>query len=347
MNKKDIKSLSFEELRATLQSWGVEGYRFNQLFSWLYQKDVSSFSEMTNLAKTLREKLDEHFFIGRLKPTHIQISSDGTRKFLFQLNDRESIESVLIPNGDRQTLCVSSQVGCAMGCSFCLTATLGLTRNLRHEEIIEQVMAVQREVKDDTRLTNIVYMGMGEPLHNLTNVIESLKYMLDERGLKLSKNRITVSTSGLVPQMLKFGELMDVKLAISLSATSDPVRDRLIPINRKYPLAVLKQACHDYPLKRRHRITFEYTLLKGVNDSLQDAARLIQWLQGIPAKLNLIPFNAFPGAQYQRSSDETMLSFQKYLLDRGVQTNIRHSRGLDILGACGQLKAHMEKKTPA
>lgn len=207
-------------------------------------------------------------------------------------------------------------------------------------------MAVQRQVASEVKLTNLVFMGMGEPLHNLSAVLESLQFILQERGLNFSKNRVTVSTSGLIPQMLEFGEQSEVKLAISLTATTDQVRDQLIPINKKYPLAQLKKACQAYPLKRRGRITFEYTLLKDVNDSLEDAKRLVKWLQGIPAKLNLIPFNEYPGALYQRTSDTQMLSFQKYMLDRGIQTNIRHSRGQDILGACGQLKAHLESKRP-
>jgi 23S rRNA (adenine2503-C2)-methyltransferase len=344
-DKTNIKSLAHGELRDLLSSWGVEGYRFDQLYRWIYQKDAGSFDEMTNLAKSIREKLKEHFFIGRFEPDAVQTSSDGTRKFLFQLSDRESIESVLIPNGDRQTLCISSQVGCAMGCTFCLTGTLGLTRNLNHYEIVEQVMAVGRAVRGDTEISNIVFMGMGEPLHNLENVLESLKYLLDERGLKFSKNKVTISTCGLVPQMRKLGEQSDVKLAVSLTATTDEIRNELIPVNRRYSLDDLLQACRDYPLTHRQRITFEYTLLKGVNDSMEDAKRLVKLLSGIPAKVNLIPFNEYPGAPYERTSDEVMLSFQKYLLDRHVQTNIRQSRGRDILGACGQLKAAMAPKS--
>jgi 23S rRNA (adenine2503-C2)-methyltransferase len=263
---------------------------------------------------------------------------------LFELSDRESVESVLIPNDKRQTLCISTQVGCAMACSFCLTGRLGLTRNLNHYEIVEQVMAVRRAVQPETRITNIVYMGMGEPLHNFDETIESLKILLDERGLNFSKNKVTVSTSGLVPQIKKFGELTDVKLAISLTATTDETRERLIPLNRKHNLAALLKACREYPLKGKRRITFEYTLLKGVNDSQDDAKRLVKLLAGIPAKVNLIPFNDFPGSGFERTSDETMLAFQKYLLDRHVQANIRVSRGRDILGACGQLKAKMEER---
>jgi len=342
--RRNIKALTLAQLGQTLKDWGVEGFRFEQVFRWLYQKDAASFEEMSNLSKALRAKLAEHFTVERMIPAAVQVSDDGTRKFLFQLSDKESVESVLIPNEERQTLCISTQVGCAMACSFCLTGTLGLTRNLSHYEIVEQVMAVQRALGPETRITNVVYMGMGEPLHNFDNVVESVRLLIDEKALNLSKNKVTVSTSGLVPQMLKFGELLDVKLAVSLTGTTDEMRDVLIPVNRKYDLKTLMQACRDYPMKRRNRITFEYTLLQGVNDSLEDAKRLIKLLQGIPAKVNLIPFNEYPGSLYRRCEDETMFRFQKYLLDRHVQANVRTSRGRDILGACGQLKAAMEQR---
>lgn len=344
-SKRNLKSLTLSELDQIFKSWGVEGYRLQQVFQWIFQKDISDFDEMTNLSKELRAKLKEHFSLDRLTPETVQVSEDGTRKFLFRLSDKESVEAVLIPNEERQTLCLSTQVGCAMACNFCLTGTLGLTRHLSHYEIVEQVMAVQRAVAPEVRLTNLVYMGMGEPLHNLDNVLESIKILLDERGLNFSKNKITVSTCGLVPQILKFGEAVDVKLAISLTATDDETRDKLIPVNRRYPLAELLEACKKYPLKHRGRITFEYTLLKGVNDSMDDAKRLVKLMEGIPAKINLIPFNEYPGAPYERSCDATMFRFQKYLLDRHIQTNIRQSRGRDILGACGQLKATMESKS--
>lgn len=345
-SKRNFKSLTHEEIHKILADWGVEGYRADQIYQWVYQKDIKSFSQMTNLSKDLRQRLEESFCLEQWKPETVQRSSDGTRKFLFKLGERESVESVLIPNDQRQTLCISTQVGCAMGCSFCLTGTLGLTRHLKHEEIVEQVMAVKRAVSPEVELSNIVFMGMGEPLHNLNNVIESIRFLLNERGLNFSKNKITVSTCGLVPQMKKFGEQVDVKLAVSLTATTDKIRDRLIPINRRYPLKELLEACRSYPLRRRGRITFEYTLLQDVNDSLADAARLVKLLHGIPAKINLIPFNEFPGAPFQRSSDAKMLQFQKYLLDRKIQSNIRHSRGRDILGACGQLKAQMDSRPP-
>ncbi|HEX5033608.1 MAG TPA: 23S rRNA (adenine(2503)-C(2))-methyltransferase RlmN, partial [bacterium] len=241
--RKNIKSLTLSRLAEVLKDWEVEGYRAEQVFRWIYQKDAAGFEEMTNLSKALRAKLAEHFTIERLKPTAVQTSTDGTRKFLFQLSDKESIESVLIPNEERQTLCISTQVGCAMACTFCLTGTLGLTRNLSHYEIVEQVMAVQREIGAETKLTNVVYMGMGEPLHNFDNTVESVRLLIEEKALNFSKNKVTVSTSGLVPQMLKFGELLDVKLAVSLTGTTDEMRDKLIPVNKKYDLKALLQAC--------------------------------------------------------------------------------------------------------
>ncbi|MCB1214641.1 MAG: 23S rRNA (adenine(2503)-C(2))-methyltransferase RlmN [Deltaproteobacteria bacterium] len=340
----NLKSLTSIALKEQIALWGVEGYRYDQLYQWIYQKDIEDFDQITNLSKDLKIKLKENFVLERWEPSQIQTSQDGTKKFLFKLNDQESVESVLIPNGPRQTLCISSQVGCAMACSFCLTGRLGLTRNLSHFEIVEQVMAVRRYVASEVRISNIVFMGMGEPMHNLKNVLEALRFLENERGLNFSKNKITVSTCGLVPQMLEFGKQSQVKLAISLTGTTDEQRNPLIPINRRYPLETLMEACRQYPLPGRGRITFEYTLLKDINDSLEDAARLKKLLYQIPAKVNLIPFNEYPGAIYQRTSEARMLAFQKYLLDRGLQTNIRHSRGLDILGACGQLKAAMEPK---
>lgn len=341
--KRNIRSISLTELTQILKDWGVETYRLQQVLQWIYERDIADFSEMTNLSKKLREQLAENFNIERLPIAFQQQSADGTRKFLLKLPDGETIESVLIPNEDRQTLCISSQVGCAMACRYCLTGLVGLKRHLAQFEILEQVMAVRRAVPD-TKISNIVFMGMGEPLHNLKNVLPTVEILVDPRCLNFSKRKITVSTSGLVPEMLEFGKHSDVKLAISLCATTNELRDVIVPINRKYPLEVLLDACRKYPLKPRDRITMEYVMLAGVNDSLQDAARLLKILSDVPCKVNLIPFNEFPGSEFKRPSDESVRSFQKYLLDRHLQTNIRTSRGSDILGACGQLKAEMEPK---
>ncbi len=342
--KRNIKSVPLGELEEILKKWGVEKFRLQQVLQWIYERDIADFEEMSNLSKVLRQKLAEHFKIERLPIAFQQRSEDGTRKFLIKLSDGETVESVLIPNDDRQTLCISSQVGCAMACRYCLTGLVGLKRHLSQFEILEQVMAVKRELAGSIKMSNIVFMGMGEPLHNLKNVIASVEIMVDARCLHFSKRKITVSTSGLVPEMLEFGKHSDVKLAISLCATTNELRNVLVPINRKYPLEVLLEACRKYPLKPRGRITMEYVLLEGINDRLEDAARLFKILKGVPCKVNVIPFNEFPGSEFRRPSDESVRAFQKYLLEKGLQTNIRTSRGSDILGACGQLKAEMEVK---
>jgi 23S rRNA (adenine2503-C2)-methyltransferase len=251
---------------------------------------------------------------------------------------------VLIPNEGRLTLCISSQVGCAMACRYCLTGLVGLKRHLTAFEIVEQVMAVRRSLEGKEKITNIVFMGMGEPMHNLKNVIPAVELLIDPRTLNFSKRKVTVSTSGLVPQMLEFGARSDVKLALSLCATTNEIRDVLVPINRKYPLEVLLSACRKYPLPPKGKITMEYVMLAGVNDTKEDARRLTKILAKVPCKINLIPFNEFPGSEFKRPTDEWIREFQKYLLDHGFQTNIRTSRGRDILGACGQLKAEMEPK---
>jgi 23S rRNA (adenine2503-C2)-methyltransferase len=344
MALENIKNLSLEDLSFRLKEWGVENYRFQQLLQWVYERDTPDFAGMTNVSKDLKAKLSERFEIGRLPVETVQKSVDGTRKFLIRLADGETVESVLIPNEGRLTLCISSQVGCAMACRYCLTGLIGLKRNLSQFEIVEQVMAVRRSLEQGEKITNIVFMGMGEPMHNLSAVIPAVQILIDPRCLNFSKRKVTVSTSGLVPEMLKFGEVSDVKLAVSLCATTNEMRNILVPINRKYPLEVLLEACRKYPLPPRGKITMEYVMLAGVNDTMEDAKRLTKLLARIPCKINLIPFNEFPGGEFKRPTDEEIRIFQKYLLDRGFQTNIRTSRGRDILGACGQLKAEFEPK---
>lgn len=342
MQKEEIKNLSESALREALEELGVQKFRYDQIFKWLYQKDVSSFDEMSNLSKSLRDDLKAKYSISRLEPKLIQESRDGTRKVLFELPDGKTIESVLIPSDDRLTLCISSQVGCAMACSFCMTATLGLARNLSQYEIIEQVMACNRIAQG--QITNLVFMGMGEPFHNYENVVSSIHFILDHNGIGLGKRKVTVSTCGLVPEIKKFRDECDAKLAISLTATTDKMRDKLIPVNKRYPLKELMQALKAFPRSPRESVTFEYTLLKDVNDSLEDAKRLVQLLKGVRAKVNLIPFNPFPGTHFESSDDDTMYAFQNVLYHAGIQTNIRKSRGQDILGACGQLKAAHDQK---
>ena len=292
---------------------------------------------MSNLPKALREALEHQFTFPRLTPSMVAESGDGTRKLLFQLDDRVAIESVLIPDPPRLTLCISSQAGCGMGCTFCATARLGLRRNLSPIEIAGQVLAAQAVLHEDERISNIVFMGMGEPLANYDAVVQAVELLTAEWGVGLSARRITVSTVGLVPAMQRLVSDTDVQLAVSLSGTTDAQRERLMPINRRYPLATLMAMCRSLPIPQRRRITFEYVMLAGVNDSLDDAARLVHLLRGIRAKVNLIPFNPFPGADFACSPARTILRFQEQLLAHNVHATIRHSRGRDIQAACGQL----------
>lgn len=335
--KLNIKDLSLNELSLKLEELGLKGFRADQVKQWLHQKQVSSFDEMTNIKKEYRDLLEETFEIPRFTIDTVQESTDGTRKYLFTLPDGKKIESVLIPDKNRNTLCVSSQVGCAMDCQFCLTATMGLFRNLTIYEIVEQVAAVIRDREGVCRVTNLVFMGMGEPLANTKNLYASLEILTDQKCFGLSRHHITVSTSGLAPQIEKFGDQTGVKLAISLNATTDEVRDAIMPINKKYPLERLFEACRNMNLPKRNRITFEYVMLHGVNDTLDDARRLVNMLSHLKAKVNLLPFNEFPGSPFKRPPDKWVLQFQKILLDKGYVAVIRRSRGRDILGACGQL----------
>jgi 23S rRNA (adenine2503-C2)-methyltransferase len=339
MEKTDIKDFSLDELEGFLQGLGKETYRAKQIFKWLYQKGAGSFEEMTNLSKDFRRELAERARISMLAPERIEISSDGTKKYLFLLEDGASVESVLIPEEGRATLCISSQVGCAMGCRFCLTGTFKLQRNLRCSEIVNQVCAIQ----GSENITNIVLMGMGEPLANLDNVVRALKILISPDGFQISNRRVTVSTSGLVPEMGMLGRVVTVNLAVSLNATTDEQRDLLMPINRKYPLAALLDACRNFPLPNRRMITIEYVMIRGLNDSLEDAKRLVKLLRGIPVKVNLIPFNKFEGCDYRSPAQEAIDHFHRYLLDKNITVITRASRGADISAACGQLRAKLEK----
>lgn len=335
--KTNIKNLDLRELGERLGPLGVEPYRAKQIAQWIFQKDVGSFTEMTNVKKSLQGLLEEQFTLPRLSLGPVQTSEDGTRKFLVALEDGRHVECVLIPEPKRTTLCVSSQVGCGIGCKFCLTATMGVIRNLSVYEILEQVACVQRYVGGKKPISNLVFMGMGEPLANTKNLYRALEILIDPFGFGFSRQHITVSTSGLAPEIEKFGHQTPVKLAISLNATTDAVRSEVMPINKKYPLARLLEACRKMHLPKRNRITFEYVMLHGVNDTMDDANRLVKILSELKAKINLIPFNEFPGSPFKRPTDDWVLKFQKVLLDRGFVANIRKSRGRDILGACGQL----------
>jgi len=319
--------------------------------SWLYRQGITDFSQMTDLAKKFRLILDENARIYRFHDPFIQRSTDGCVKFGFSLEDGQVIESVLIPEPDRNTLCISSQVGCAMNCTFCLTATMGFIRNLNPSEIVNQVCAVGDFLRGEPkgrligpdRVTNIVFMGMGEPLNNLNNLIKSISILTEQRGLDMTNRRITVSTCGIVHKMNQLGLETDVNLAISLHAVSDKKRDGLMPVNNRYPLDKLLKACREYPLANRKRIMFEYIMLKGINDSDDDAMELSRILKQIPCKVNLLPYNESPGIPYKSSSRNRMYAFQKIVRDAGYSVFIRSSRGEDISAACGQLAKQQDE----
>ncbi len=348
--RTDLVGLSRDELAAVLAPYGIAGFRVRQLWQWIYNRGTTDFEQMTNLAKTVRADLAANFTIGRPAISTHQQSSDGTQKWLLRFPDGKEVESVHIPETDRGTLCVSSQVGCTLTCKFCHTGTQRWVRNLNAPEIVGQVMLARDAFGEwpspehDRALTNIVLMGMGEPLYNYDNVAKAMRIVMDGEGLAISKRRITLSTAGVVPMIERVGAELGVNLAISLHAVRDELRDDLVPINRKYPLAQLMQACRDYPgLSNARRITFEYVMLKGVNDSLADAKELVRLLDDIPAKINLIPFNPWPGTVYECSSNNAIRRFADYLSEQNLSAPIRQPRGQDILAACGQLKSASEK----
>ncbi len=334
----DLKSLSQKELDAFIKNQGLPDYRADQLIHWIYARYASGIDEITEFSRDLRSRLNEIAYISNLKIIQRLKSSDGTEKFLFALQDDQTIESVLIPDSDRLTLCVSSQVGCALGCLFCLTGKGGFIRNLKSHEIVDQIIAVNRTIQNN-KITNIVFMGMGEPLMNFDNVVEALRRIVDLIGI--SKRKITLSTAGIVSKMLLLPrKAPEVNLAVSLNAATDEVRNKIMPVNKRYPLAALIEACRRYPLKPGRRITFEYVMIDGLNDSLDDAKRLITLLKGLRCKLNLIPLNPHEGDSLKRSSQEKVLAFQKMLFHHNRRAMIRESRGQDILAACGQLRAN-------
>jgi 23S rRNA (adenine2503-C2)-methyltransferase len=339
--KINIKSLSREELLAHIVDQGLKKFRVDQVLRWIYTHHARSFNDMTNIAKQERTKLASYFYISCPKIIKSQTSHDGTKKYLFELEDGHTVESVLIPGEDRQTLCISSQVGCRQACRFCLTGSGGFTRDLKAYEIVDQVLEISRILKhEETRgITNIVLMGMGEPLANFDEVVKAVKLITSGTGLGFSPRRVTVSTDGLVPEIEKLGHSgLKVNLAVSLNATTDEVRNRIMPVNKRYPIKELLAACKRFPLEPRRRITIEYVMLRGVNDSLDDAQRLIKLLRGIKCKLNLIPFNPFSGSEFKRSDDATVRRFQQILLEAHYTAPIRESRGRDISAACGQLR---------
>ena len=353
--QRSLIGLDRTALAAALGDIGVPGrdrrMRANQLWNWLYVRGARDFAEMSNISKPLREAMTEAFTLARPAIVSEQISSDGTRKWLLRLADGNEVETVFIPEADRGTLCISSQVGCTLTCTFCHTGTQRLVRNLTAGEIAAQVLVARDSLgewptpKGGRLLTNVVLMGMGEPLYNFDHVRDAVAVISDGEGLSLSKRRITLSTSGVVPEIPRAGAEMGVMLAISLHAVRDDVRDTLVPINRKYPIAALLDACRAYPgLSNARRITFEYVMLKGVNDSDRDAKELVRLLRGIPAKINLIPFNPWPGTPYECSDWERIEAFADIVNRAGYASPVRTPRGRDILAACGQLRSESEKE---
>ncbi|MCH1485970.1 MAG: 23S rRNA (adenine(2503)-C(2))-methyltransferase RlmN [Alphaproteobacteria bacterium] len=359
---QSLMGMTRDDLRAVLAGLGVGDkqlrMRVSQIWSWLYAHGVREFDQMTNVAKELRDKLAAAYTLQRLEMAEAHVSEDGTRKYLFRLADGQLVETVYIPEMGRGTLCVSSQVGCTLTCRFCHTGTQKLVRNLSAAEITGQMVAARDDLDDwgqndrsnsgTRKVTNVVMMGMGEPLYNSDNVAAALNVMSDGDGLSLSKRRITLSTSGVVPEIPDIGEKTGVMLAISLHAVTDELRDELVPLNKKYPIEDLLAACRNWPgLSNAKRITFEYVMLKGVNDSDADARALVKLLAGIPAKINLIPFNPWPGAPYECSDDARMQTFADIVNHAGYASPVRRPRGRDIMAACGQLKSASVKQSAA
>lgn len=338
----NLLNLSQSALKDFVAECGEPSYRAKQLGLWLHQNRVTDFDQMTNISKTFRQHLKDNACIKAPAILHEHISKDGTCKWLLRLDDGNAIETVFIPEKKRGTLCISSQVGCALNCSFCATGKEGFNRNLSHAEIIGQLWAAVQKYK----VTNVVMMGMGEPLLNYEPVVAALEWMLDDNAYGLSKYRVTVSTSGVLPKMAQLKKDLPVSLAVSLHAANNALRDTLVPLNKKYPLEMLIPACRDYfPKAGKHKVLFEYVMLAGVNDSLQHAKELIRLLNGVSCKINLIPFNPFPGTNYQTSADEVIEAFHARLVGAGFNTRVRRRRGDDIEAACGQLAGDFSDRT--
>ncbi len=349
--KVNLLNYNYQQLRELLSSWDEKPFRAQQLIQWIHQAGLRDFSQMTNIGKALREKLARLSFIALPEIVECQKSADGTHKWLLKLDCGNCIETVFIPEANRGTLCVSSQVGCALNCSFCSTAKQGFNRNLTTAEIIGQVWLAVRELSlnngiHDKRLTNVVMMGMGEPLLNFDNVVSAMNLMMDDFAYGLSKRRVTLSTSGVLPDLERLREVSPVALAVSLHAPNDALRNELVPINKKYPLAQLMALCKRYfENEPRRKVTFEYVMLKNVNDQPEHAAQLIKLLKDVPAKVNLIPFNPFPMTQYERSSKKAIDAFRDQLINSGINTITRKTRGDDIDAACGQLAGEVKDRT--
>ena len=356
--RREIVGLSREELTAALGEIGEPPFRTKQIWHWVYHQGVTDFAAMSSIGRPLQARLAERFVIGRPEAATVQTSSDDTRKFLFRFRDGQEAETVYIPDRreDRGAVCISSQVGCTLSCRFCHTGTQALARNLGAAEIVGQFMAARDSYGEwpsprgetPRLLSTIVLMGMGEPLYNYENVAKAMRIVMDGDGIGLSRRRITLSTSGVVPMMDRAGEELGVNLAVSLHAVRDELRDEIVPLNRKYPLAELIAACRRYPAaSNARRITFEYVMLRGVNDSEADAHELVRLIAGIPAKVNLIPFNPWPGSPYQTSARQQLDRFAQIVMDAGFASPIRAPRGRDILAACGQLRTESRRERPA
>lgn len=350
-NATNLLGLDRSGLEDFFEAIGEKKFRATQVMKWVHQLGITDFQEMNNISKDLRNQLTKTSYVQNLQVTEDLISKDGTRKWLLQLHDGNHIEAVFIPEDDRGTLCVSSQVGCALDCSFCSTGRQGFNRNLTTAEIISQVWLashlLEEEKKPGRKITNVVMMGMGEPLLNFDNVVRAVRIMMDDFAYGLSKRRVTVSTAGVVPAMDRLGDVIDMRLAVSLHAPNDELRNQLVPVNKKYPLKELMAACRRFIEKQnsRSRITFEYVLLEGVNDKPEHARELIKLLKGIPTLMNLIPFNPFEGSGYRTSSRNTVSRFSEILHNAGMTTVVRKTRGDDIDAACGQLAGKIEDKS--
>jgi len=333
----EITGFTLKELEEKLISFGMKKFRAKQIFKWVYDKGVFDFHKMTNISKEQRSFLSENFKLSLPTVEFMQKSVDGTVKFALKLCDGNIVESVLIPDEKRNTLCVSTQVGCRMGCKFCFTARMGFKRNLSVAEIISQIIIAKFVISSDKPVTNLVFMGMGEPLDNFDNLVKSLKIILETEGLNFSSRRVTVSTCGLIDKMESFGKEFDINLAVSLHSAFDEKRSEIMPVNKKFNLSQLIKACKNYPLKNRQRITFEYIMIKDYNDSLEDAKKVVSVLGDLKSKVNLIRFNGFPDTFFQPSQYNVVRKFQEYVISKGITATLRKSKGEDILAACGQL----------
>ena len=338
LDPPNLKDMSLAEIEQFICGLGKEKYRARQIMKWIYQYGVEDFSQMTDLAKNFRAELAGRASISALKIDQTQESSDGTIKILYRLKDALTVESVIIPGRNDRTLCISTQAGCRMGCRFCLTGKSGLSRNLVPSEITDQITIARFKLPEGKDIDNIVLMGMGEPLDNFDNVVRAIRIMLSDAGLAISTRKVTVSTCGMSTELIRrLGEEVPVNIAISLNASSDETRDMVMPVNRSYPIGELIRACKDYSMPKRRRITFEYVLLSGVNDSPRDAERLARLLRGVRCKINLIAFNEYPGSEFTTPGPDAVRQFREILVRHGYTAILRKSKGADILAACGQL----------